>query len=60
LGDREVEPTVKFGGGHIMVWGSMGWNGVGILSEEGLVKSIQKLEIPEEEVIFQQDNDPQN
>jgi transposase len=75
LGDRGVEPTVKFGGGHIMVWGCMGWNGVGILSEvegkmdakqyvnilqEGLVESIQKLEVPEEKVIFQQDNDPKH
>ena len=28
LGDREVEATVKFGGGCIMVWGFMGWNEV--------------------------------
>ena len=55
-----------------MVWRCMGWNGVGILCEvEGkmdvkqycsiledeLLKSIQKLRIPEENVIFQQDND---
>ena len=58
-----------------MVWGCMGWNGVGILSEvegkmdsnqcvnilqEGLVEIIQKLEVPEEKVIFQQDNDPKH
>ena len=75
LGDREVDPTVKFGGGCIMVWGCMGWNGVGILCEvegkmdakqycsileDGLLKSIQKLGIPEENVIFQQDNDPKH
>jgi transposase len=75
LVDREVEPTVKFGGGHIMVWGCMGWNGVGILSEvegkmdakqyvsileEGLLESTQKLRISEEELIFQQDNDPKH
>ena len=75
LGDREVDPTVKFGGGCIMVWGCMGWNGVGILCEvegkmdakqycsileDGLLKSIQKLGIPEENVIFQQDNNPKH
>ena len=53
-----------------MVWGCKGWNGIGILSEvegkmdakqyvnilqEGLVENIQKLEVPEDKVIFQQD-----
>jgi hypothetical protein len=72
LRDREVDPTVKFGGGNIMVWGCTGWNGPGILVEvegkmdatqyveileEGLLESIQQLKIPEEEVISQQDND---
>jgi transposase len=31
--EREVQGTVKFGGGNIMVWGCMGWNGVGHLAE---------------------------
>ena len=30
---REVKGTVKFGGGLLMVWGCVGWNGVGVLSE---------------------------
>jgi hypothetical protein len=75
LQEKEVESTVKFGGGHIMVWGCMGWNGVGILCEvegkmdakqyvtileEFMVESIKELEIPEEKVIFQQDNDPKH
>ena len=30
---REVKGTVKFGGGSLMVWGCIGWNGVGVLSE---------------------------
>lgn len=70
--NREVEGTVKFGEGRIIVWGCMGWNGVGILYEvegnmdanqyveilkEGLKKSIQKSGIPIKKVIFQQDND---
>ena len=75
LRDKEVDPTVKFGGGHIMVWGCMGWNGPGILVEvegkmdatqyvdilkEGLLESIEKLGIPREDFIFQQDNDPKH
>ena len=58
-----------------MVWGSMGWNGVGILIEvegkmdadqycqildEGVVESFEKLEIEEGEQYFQQDNDPKH
>jgi len=30
---RKVEGTVKYGGGNIMVWGCMGWNGVENLAE---------------------------
>lgn len=29
LGDRLVDGTVKFGGGNLMMWGCMGWEGVG-------------------------------
>src|SRR5258708_31863647 len=29
LSDRLVEGTVKFGGGHVMLWGCFGWDGVG-------------------------------
>ena len=69
---REVQGTVKFGGGNIMVWGCMGWNGVGLLAEvEGrmdadqyvsiledhMLSSLEESGISEEEVIFQQDND---
>ena len=58
-----------------MVWGCMGWNGVGQLAEiEGkmdadqfvsiledhLLPSLEKSGIPEEQVIFQQDNDPKH
>ncbi len=72
---REVQGTVKFGGGKIMVWGCMGWEGVGQLAEvEGrmdgdqyvailedhLVPSIEESGIFEEEAIFQQDNDPKH
>jgi transposase len=75
LTDREVQKTVKHGGGNIMVWGCMGWNGVGKLVEiEGimdadqyvdildnnLVVSMEDLAISMEEGIFQQDNDPKH
>ena len=56
-----------------MVWGCMGWNGVGKLIEvqgkmnagqycqileDGMEESFEKLEMEEDECYFQQDNDP--
>ena len=29
VSDRLVEGTVKFGGGNLMMWGCMGWDGIG-------------------------------
>src|SRR5882757_4705294 len=75
LGEREVKGILKFGGGNLMVWGCMGWNGVGILCEvegrmnaeqyisileECLLRSIHESGIDEEDIIFQQDNDPKH
>lgn len=76
LSDRTTTPTVKHGGGNnLMVWSCMGWNGVGILTEVqeimdadqyceildgGVVDSFEKLEMPEGERMFQQDNDPKH
>jgi transposase len=72
---REVQGTLKFGGGNIMVWGCMGWEGVGQLAEvEGrmnadqyveilenhLLPSMEESGIPLEDLIFQQDNDPKH
>ena len=65
---REVQGTVKFGGGSLMVWGCIGWNGVGVLSEVegrmyaeqyvaifegGLLQSMEDSGISANEVIFQ-------
>ena len=67
---REVQGTVKYGV-NIIVWGCMEWNGVGHLAEvEGrlnanqyvsiledhMLSSLEESGIPEEVVIFQQDN----
>jgi transposase len=72
---REVKGTVKFGGGSLMVWGCIGWNGVGVLSEvegrmdaeqyvaileQGLLQSMEESGIPPDDIIFQQDNDPKH
>ena len=75
LSDRVVEGTLKYGGGCVMVWGCMMWEGVGyackidgrmdgelyvkILDEE-LQESIKYYGKTEDDIIFQQDNDPKH
>ena len=71
--EREIQSTVKFGGGNIMVWGYMGWDSVGQLAEvEGrmnadqyidilenhLLSSIEECRFPAQDLIFQQDYNP--
>ncbi|KAG2738833.1 hypothetical protein P692DRAFT_20652012, partial [Suillus brevipes Sb2] len=60
LGEREVKGTVKFGGGNLMVWGCMGWNGYISILEECLLRSMEESGVDEEDIIFQQDNDPKH
>jgi hypothetical protein len=58
-----------------MVWGCIGWNGVGVLSEvegkmdaeqyvaileQGLLQIMENSGIPEGDIIFQPDNDPKH
>jgi transposase len=72
LSDRLVEGTKKFGGGSLMMWGCMAWEGVGyackidgnmdgdlytkILQDE-LQESISFYDKNPGDFIFQQDND---
>ena len=75
LGDRLVEGTLKFGGGSLMVWGCMLWDGVGYackidgrmdgdlyikILEEDLQASINYYDKSPSDIIFQQDNDPKH
>src|SRR5215472_780472 len=72
LTDRQVEETVKFGGGSIMVWGCMLWEGVGYacridgrmdanlyvkILDDDLQASIKYYKKKPRDIIFQQDND---
>jgi transposase len=75
LSDAEVAPTLKFGGGSLMMWGCMSSKGVGgfcrifgsmdadlyceILRGE-LMDTIEDQNLDISEVIFQQDNDPKH
>jgi transposase len=75
LSDRVVEGTLKFGGGSLMVWGCMLWQGVGYackidgnmdgdlyinILEEDLQASLDDYDKSVGDIIFQQDNDPKH
>jgi transposase len=72
LSDRLVEGTKKFGGGSLMMWGCMTWEGVGyackidgrmdgdlyvLILEEELQETIKFYGKTTNDFIFQQDND---
>jgi hypothetical protein len=72
LSERLVQGTLKFGGGCIMVWGCMLWEGVGYackidgkmdadlyvkILDEDLQASLDYYDQSAGDVIFQQDND---
>ena len=75
VGDRLVEGTMKFGGGSVMVWGCMMWEGVGYackidgrmdkhlytaILEDELQASLQYFNKTPEDIIFQHDGDPKH
>jgi hypothetical protein len=75
LSDRLVQGTQKFGGGSVMVWGCMLWDGPGYacridgkmdgdlytkILEEDLQESLNYYDKDPGDVIFQQDNDPKH
>jgi transposase len=75
LVDRYVVPTIKHGGGSIMVWGCMTASGTGFLTKidggldadlycgilEGeLLQTIEWYGFNQDTVIFQHDNDPKH
>jgi transposase len=75
LNDRSIKPTVKYGGGNIMVWGCLTARGLGNLCRiDGRLDGKLYREILDKEfkgtlnsykmnrsgVIFQQDNDPKH
>ena len=75
LSDRLVEGTVKFGGGSLMMWGCMLWDGVGYackidgkmdgdlyvqILDVNLQASIDFYNKTKDDIIFQQDNDPKH
>jgi len=75
LEERNVKPTIKHGGGGLMVWGCMTSKGVGYLCkiegkmdqhlyksilEDDLLNTIDFYSLNPHEVIFQHDNDPKH
>ncbi len=75
LQDHHVEPTLKFGGGSIMIWGCMSYLGVGEMCkiqgimngdvycdilENQLLQTIKNDRRRVQDIVFQQDNDPKH
>src|SRR6266481_926630 len=75
LSDRLVEGTVKFGGGSVMVWGCMLWDGPGYackiegrmdgdlfiqIMDDELQESLAHYSKSPQDIIFQQDNGPKH
>jgi transposase len=75
INDQQIQGTVKFGGGSLMIWGCMTAKGAGyacringrmdaqlytnILDDE-LIQTLQYYELDRKDIVFQQDNDPKH
>ena len=75
LSDRLVKGTVKFGGGSVMVWGCMLWDGPGYackidgridgdlfiqILDDQLQETLTHYGKTPQDIIFQQDNNPKH
>lgn len=75
LTERTVDETLKFGGGSLMIWGCMNYDGVAAMCkiegnmdadlytsilEEELLPAIRKSKKKVGDIVFQQDNDPKH
>ena len=75
LTDREVIPTLKFGGGSLMLWGCFLYSGVGCscriegnmdaklyaeILEGEFLQTLDHYSLDKSKIIFQQDNDPKH
>jgi len=75
LTDRDIQGTVKFGGGSLMMWGCMTAKGVGFacwidgnmdaaiykdILDDYLLQTIDFYKLDTNSIIFQQDNDPKH
>ena len=75
LSDRLVEGTVKFREGNIMIWGCMGWEGIGYacriegkmdgelyesILEDELKNTLEYYDEDIQDIVFQQDNNPKH
>jgi transposase len=72
---QHVQPTVKFGGGSVMIWGCMTAFGVGNMCriegtmnaelyeeilEDEMLKTMRYYKMKKDKTTFQQDNDPKH